>query len=47
MTLLSIFYHLGASENNRNAIKEALIKNYVVDTNFIPSNPARQKSLFG
>ncbi|WP_300668534.1 DNA adenine methylase [Helicobacter sp. UBA3407] len=45
--IIEHFYHLGASENNRNAIKEALIKNYVVDTNFIPSNPARQKSLFG
>ncbi|MDE7316121.1 MAG: Dam family site-specific DNA-(adenine-N6)-methyltransferase [Helicobacter sp.] len=45
--IIEHFYHLGASENNRNAMKEALIKNYIVDRNLIQSNPAKQKSLFG
>ncbi|RDU59626.1 DNA adenine methylase [Helicobacter marmotae] len=39
------FYHLGASENNRNSIKESLVKNYnvtqMVDTQFMG-----QQSLF-
>lgn len=29
--IIEHFYHLGASENNRNAIKEALVKNYIID----------------
>lgn len=28
MSVISHFYHLGASESNRNAIKEALVRNY-------------------
>lgn len=40
------FYHLGAKENNRNAMKEVLIINYYkkIDDNFVE---AEEKSLFG
>ena len=27
-SIITHFYHLGASESNRNAIKEALVRNY-------------------
>lgn len=33
MSVISHFYHLGASESNRNEIKEALVRNYSISKN--------------
>ncbi|MFQ6341428.1 DNA adenine methylase [Campylobacter sp. VTCC 70190] len=32
--MIEHFYHLGASENNRNAIRELLIRNYIINGDF-------------
>lgn len=38
------FYHVGASENNRNIIKELLVRNYIINVNFMQD--IQQKYLF-
>ena len=44
--IIEHFYHLGASENNRNAIKESLVKNYAV-AQVCDTQHTKQQSLFG
>lgn len=43
--IIEHFYHLGASENNRNSIKELLVKNYINDI-VANTNHLTQQSLF-
>lgn len=46
-SVISHFYHLGASENNRNEIKEALVRNYSISKSADEKPSSTQALLFG